>query len=129
MEAEIYVSGIDPSRKELCCHCARVCDSPIELNSSLEAPIGPYSMVLPICRACLDECHNIIASAARLNANAKQTKMQFENGRELARAEVATAQILKRMASENVGFLEADVRSKQPPVSRASTPKTGRKTS
>jgi len=48
VEADFYVSGIEPSRKEICCHCAGVCDSLVELNSYLKAPIGPYSVVLPI---------------------------------------------------------------------------------
>ena len=99
MEAECYVSGIKPSRKELCHHCAGVCDSPIELNSSLKAPIGPYSVVLPICKACLDEGHNTIVPAARQTAKAKQAKMQIDNARELSRADIATAQILTEMAT------------------------------
>ncbi len=74
----------------MCCHCAGVFDSPIELNSSLKAPIGPYSVVLPICKACLDDGYEIIVRAARQNANAKQAKMQIENARELAREELAT---------------------------------------
>ena len=63
-------------------------------------------MVLPICKACLDEGHNnIIVRAARQNAKVKQAK----NARELARAEVATAHTLAEMAAENVGsLLEAD---------------------
>ncbi len=55
VEADFYVSGIKPSRKEICCHCAGVCDSPIELNSSLKVPIGPYSVALPIYKSCLDD--------------------------------------------------------------------------
>ncbi len=72
-----HVYGIEPSQKEICCHCAGVCDSPIELNPSLKAPIGPYSVVLPICKACLDDGFNIIVRAARQTANAKQAKMQL----------------------------------------------------
>ena len=128
VEAEFYMSVTDPNRKELCCHCAGVCDSPIELNSSRKAPIGPYSVALPICKACLDEGHTIIVRVARQHASAKRAKMQTENARELARAEVATAQILTKMAFTSIGSLEADMRSEQPPVSSAITPKTGRKT-
>ncbi len=79
------------SRKDLCCHCAGVCDSPIELNSSLKAPIGSYSVFLPICKACLDDGCNIIVRAARQNANAKQARMEIENARDLAREEATTA--------------------------------------
>jgi hypothetical protein len=85
-------------------------------------------VVLPISKACTNEGRDNIARTSRQNANTKQAEMQTENARELARAEVATAQILIEMESENVGSLEADVRSEQPPVSSASTPKIGRKT-
>ena len=34
VEAVFYVSGIEPSRNDICCHWAGVCDSRIELNSS-----------------------------------------------------------------------------------------------
>ena len=64
VEAEFYISGIEPSRKEICCHCTGVCDSPIELSSSLKAPNEPYSVVLPICKARLDDsCNNIVRAA------------------------------------------------------------------
>ena len=42
VKAEFYVPGIELNRKKLCCHCAGICDSLIELNSSLKAVIGPY---------------------------------------------------------------------------------------
>jgi hypothetical protein len=124
VEAEFYVSGIEPSRKELCCHCAGACDSPIELNSSLKAPIGPYSVVLPICKACLDDGYNIIVRAARQNTNAKQARMELENARVLAREEAATADIIdEEIAAKIFGSDEAAV-----PVPIASTNKSGRKT-
>ncbi len=72
--ADFYVSGIEQSRKEMCCLCAGVCDSPIELNSSLKALFGPYLAVLLICKACLDDGYNILVLAARQNAIAKQAK-------------------------------------------------------
>ena len=62
----------------------------------------------------LVEGHNIIVRAARENANAKRAKIQIENARELTRAEIATAQLLTKMSAENVGSLQADVRSEQP---------------
>jgi hypothetical protein len=37
LEPEFYVSKIQPTRLELCCHCADVFDSPIDLNPSLKA--------------------------------------------------------------------------------------------
>ena len=60
-------------------------------------------------REVLVEGHNIIARAARENANAKWAKIQIKNARELARAEIATTQILTKMSAENVCSLEADV--------------------
>ena len=61
----------------------------------------------------LVEVHNIIVRAARENGNAKWSNIQIKNARELARAEIATTQILTEMSAENVGSLEADVRSEQ----------------
>ena len=54
IEPEFYVSRIVPTRLELCCHCAGVFESPIDLNIHLKAPEGPYFVVLPICKACID---------------------------------------------------------------------------
>ncbi len=68
-------------------------------------------MVLLICKGCLDEGHNIIVRAARQNARDKQANLQIENARELARAEVATTQMLIQMAAENVASVETDMRS------------------
>jgi len=123
----IYVIDFDifyTSTLHIGCHCAGACDSPIELNSSLKAPIGPYSVVLPICKACLDEGCDIIVRVARQNTNAKQAKMELENARALTREETFTAYIMdKEIAAEIVGSDEADV-----PVPIASTNKSGRKT-
>ncbi len=41
VEAEFYVSRVQPSRLELCCHCAGVLDSPIVRTTHLKAPAGP----------------------------------------------------------------------------------------
>ena len=41
VEADFFLPGTELSRKELCCPCAGMCDSLIELNSSLKAAIGP----------------------------------------------------------------------------------------
>ncbi len=109
VEADFYVSGIEPNRKDICCHCAGVSNSPVELNPSLKAPIGPYSVVLPICKACLDDGYNIIVRAARQNANAKQAKIQIENARELAREELSTVEIMEEMAAQDIGSGEAIV--------------------
>jgi len=67
VESEFYVSRIQPKRVVLCYHCAgTMLDSPIQLNTHLKAPEGPYSIVLPICKACIDSgCHIIVRSARR----------------------------------------------------------------
>jgi len=54
IEANFYTLKIQPTRVELCYHCAGNFDSPVELNCSLKVPDGPYSVVLPACTMCLD---------------------------------------------------------------------------
>jgi hypothetical protein len=88
VEAEFYVSKIQPSRLELCCYCAGVFNSPIELNTSLKAPEGPYSVVLPICKACMESGCNIVVRSARQNAKAKHARMDLDKDREALHAEV-----------------------------------------
>jgi len=51
------------------------------IHLHLKAPIGPYSVVLPVCKACLNDGYDIIVRSARQNANAKQAKMQIKNAR------------------------------------------------
>jgi hypothetical protein len=73
IESNFYVSRVEPTRLELCCHCAGVFYSIIDLNTQLKAPMGPYGLVLPICNACTDSGCYIIVRAARANANAIQS--------------------------------------------------------
>ena len=64
IELEFYTSKIQPSRVTICCHCACKYDSPVELHTSLNAPDGPYSIVLPICEQCLaNVCHVVVRGA------------------------------------------------------------------
>jgi hypothetical protein len=96
VEADFYTSRIMPERIELCCQSAGEFDSPVELNSNLKAPEDPYSVVLPVCKACLENGCSIIARAARQNAEAKQARMEVAAAREAGRQEreveaVATA--------------------------------------
>ena len=77
-------------------------------------------MLLPICKACLDDGYNIIVRAARQNTNAKQARMELENARALPREETTTADITgEEIAAEIVGSDESDV-----PVPLASTNKS-----
>ena len=46
IEADFYTARIRPERIELCCHCAGDFNSPVELNSNLKHPEGPYYIVL-----------------------------------------------------------------------------------
>jgi hypothetical protein len=71
IEANFYTSKIQPTRVELCCYCAGEFDSPVELNSSLRAPDGPYSLVFRVCKICLDNGSHIIVRGTRQNAQAK----------------------------------------------------------
>ena len=116
LEPEYYVSRIEPMRLELCCHCAGVSKSPIELNTSLKAPEGPYSVVLPICKACLDSGCNIIVRSARQNAKAKHARLEAENARKL----------LDQDVDADVGA-EAEDREEQPTSTECTMPKTVRK--
>jgi len=76
VESDFYVSRIQPKRVVLCCHCAgTILDSPFELHTHLKAPEGPYSIVLPICKACLDSGCHIIVRNARQKANAKHARL------------------------------------------------------
>ena len=75
IESEFYTSKIQPSRVNICCQCADKYDSPVELNTSLKAPDGPYSIVLPICDQCLATGCHVVVRGARQNAQAKQAKL------------------------------------------------------
>ena len=60
IEAEFYVSKIQPSQMDLYCHCADTVDSFIQLNTHLKAREGPYSTVLLIYKACVDNGCQVI---------------------------------------------------------------------
>ena len=85
IEANFYTSKIQPTRVDLCCHCAGEFYSPVELSSSLKAPNGPYSVVLPACKMCLNNGCHIIVRGARQNAQAKKDKLDAEAAREASR--------------------------------------------
>ena len=87
IEAIFYTSKIQPARVELCCYCAGEFDSPVELNSSLKAPDGPYSLVLHVSKMCLNNGGHVIVRGARQNAQAKQDKLNAQAAREVARFE------------------------------------------
>ena len=48
-------------------------------------PDGPYSVVLPACKMCLDNGCHIIVRGARQNAQAKQDKLDAQATRDAAR--------------------------------------------
>ena len=89
IEAEFYVSRIEPTRLEICCHCAGLSDSPIDLNNSLKAHAGPFSIVLPICKACIESGCHVIVRSARANAKAMHARLEQENAREAPAAREA----------------------------------------
>ena len=59
----------------------------MELNSHLKAPEGPYSVVLPACKVCLENSCNIIVCVAKQNAEAKQAMIDSAVAREAGRKE------------------------------------------
>ena len=85
IEVDFYTSCINAERIELCCHYAGEFNSPVELNSNLEYPEGPYSIVLHVSKVCLHNGCNIIEHAARQNALAKQVRIDVEATREAGR--------------------------------------------
>ena len=85
IEANFYTARIQPGRIELCCHCAGEFVSPVELNTNLKHREGPYSVVLPVCKACLENGCNIIVREARQNAQAKQARIDAKAAREAGR--------------------------------------------
>ena len=52
------------------------------MNTSLKAHEGPYSLVLPICKACMESGCNIVVRSTRQNAKAKHTRMDLDRDRE-----------------------------------------------
>ena len=64
-------------------------DSLVELHAHIKAPEGPYSLVLPICKACIDSGCHIIVRSGRQNANAKQARLDASHAREVLRQEKA----------------------------------------
>jgi hypothetical protein len=82
IEAEFFTSPIKAERVELCCHCAGEFNFPVELDSNLKYPKGPYIVVLPVCKVSLQNGCNIIVRAARQNAWAKQARIDVEAARE-----------------------------------------------
>ena len=82
VESDFYVSRVQPDRVVLCCHCAGTMhNSLVELHTHLKAPEGPYSVVLPICKACIESGCHIIVRHARQNATAKQARLDDERAR------------------------------------------------
>jgi hypothetical protein len=65
-------------------------DSLVELHAHIKAPEGPYSIVLPICKSCLDDGCHIILRHARKNSNAKQGRLDAERARGVLRQETVT---------------------------------------
>jgi hypothetical protein len=79
LEPEFYFARIEPTQLELCCHCAGVSKYPIDLNTSLKAPEGPYPVFFPICMAYLDSGCNIFVRSARQNARPKHARLEADN--------------------------------------------------
>jgi hypothetical protein len=103
VEPEFYISRFQPGRMVLCCDCAgnAMPDSPVELNTQLKAPEGPYSVVLPICKSCIDSGCHISVRDARQNAAAKQANLEAKHARGVLRREETL--VKKAQTNEVVG--------------------------
>ena len=91
-------------------------DSPVELNNQLKAHEGPYFVVLPICKSCIDSSCHIIVRAARQNAASKQANLEAKQAREILRQEHTRVEEAK--ATEVVG---EEPRTSKPRRSRRNT--------
>ena len=61
---------------------------------------GPYLVVLPICKACIESGCHVIVRSARVNAKAMHARLEQENAREAAKAREAEAVASSLAASE-----------------------------
>jgi len=129
IDSSFYVSRILPLRLELCCHCAGVFESPIDLNNQLNAPEGPYSVVLPICKACLKSGCHIIVRSARANAKAVQARLDRRFAKEVdvamqakARACTSTTTLPNANASETMPASRVEATSATTTLPTRTTP-------
>ena len=118
----VYVSIIKLGRMVLCCHCAHnLTDSVIEMNTHRKAPKGPYSVMLPICKACMDGGCRIIVRNSRQNDTAKQAKLDAKHAREVARQEHAVVEDASNVVVEDASNVVVDVATSNPRRSRRHT--------
>ena len=128
IESEFYTSKIQPGRINICCHCASVNESPINLNASLKALEGPYSIVLPIYEECMDKGRHIIVRVAWQNAQAKQARLDSQVAREALRREKKVEEVVARNVASSSAVPSI---STQPPRTRKrkeATPLANRRT-
>jgi hypothetical protein len=83
-------------------------DFPIELNTHLKALEGPYSIVLPTCKACVDSGCHIIVRSSRQNAVAKQARLNAEHEREVLRQEMAATKEASNVVTSSVNVPRGD---------------------
>jgi len=82
IEAEGYVSRVEHTRFEICCEFVGVLVSPIGSTTHLKALEGPYSIVLPKCKACTKSCCHVIVRSTRSNAKAMHAIVEHAIARE-----------------------------------------------
>jgi len=72
----------------ICCVYVEITSTSVAglTNTHLKAP---YSILLPISKACVDSYCQIIVHSARQNANAKQDKLDAQHARKASRQENA----------------------------------------
>jgi len=99
------------------------------MNTHLKAPEGPYSIVLPICKACIDRGCHIIGRFARQNDNVKQARLDADRAREeLRQASVVSIPVVvdegaqaTKVAEEEHHDTRAPRRSRR--ITRTSSPR------
>jgi hypothetical protein len=86
-------------------------NSHVELHNYLKALEGPYAIVLPICKACVESGCHIIVRNSKQNDSVKQARLDAERGRELLRQEKATREDALRVVDVGVVDDEEEVQA------------------
>ena len=76
VEVDFYVSRIQPTILELCCHFVGMFESPIDMTNHLKVPEGPYFVSLPIGKACIAYGCHVIVRTTRTNAKIMHARLE-----------------------------------------------------
>ncbi len=98
------------------------------MNSHLKALKGPYSVVLPACKVCLENGCNIIVRVAMQNAKAKQAMIDSAAAREAGRKERDDVEAVAKAIAHSAAIAVASTIA-TPDASSAPKPKSKKRTS